>query len=210
MRSNGDVKKMKKNTLTPLLLLVAMVVGAWSSVAEASSPMRTGGRTTQPIGHYELCQRVPAECRQKTADTTPSTLTRNLWTDIVSVNNAVNVSVEPRTDMEMWGKDEYWSYPTTVGDCEDYALEKRRQLMALGVPAGNLLITVVRQPNGDGHAVLTVRTSGGDYILDNLEPRVLDWTDTAYTYLKRQSEKHSGAWVSINDGRASVAVGSVK
>ena len=68
-------------------------------------------------------------------------------------------------------------------------------------------MTVVRQPNGDGHAVLTVRTSRGDFILDNLEPRVLAWTDTEYTYLKRQSERNSGAWVPINDGRA-VAVGS--
>ena len=67
---------------------------------------------------------------------------------------------------------------------------------------------MVRQPNGDGHAVLTVRTSHGDFILDNLEPRVLAWTDTEYTYLKRQSERNSGAWVAIDDDR-NVAVGSV-
>jgi predicted transglutaminase-like cysteine proteinase len=117
--------------------------------------------------------------------------------------------VEPRTDMEMWGREELWSYPTSVGDCEDYVLEKRRMLLSLGVPAGNLLITVVRQPNGDGHAVLTVNTSLGDFVLDNLEPRVLAWKDTEYTFLKRQSSQNSGAWVSVNDGR-STAVGSVK
>jgi predicted transglutaminase-like cysteine proteinase len=112
--------------------------------------------------------------------------------------------------MEIWGQEEIWSYPTKVGDCEDYALEKRRQLMELGVPAGSLLITVVRQPNGDGHAVLTVRTSLGDFVLDNLEPRVLAWTETEYTYLKRQSERNSGVWVAVNDSREAVAVGSVK
>ena len=74
--------------------------------------------------------------------------------------------------------------------------------MALGLQPGDLLMTVVRQSNGDGHAVLTVRTSHGDFILDNLEPRVLAWTDTEYTYLKRQSERHSGVWMQINDGRA--------
>ena len=87
-------------------------------------------------------------------------------------------------------------------------LEKRRQLMRDGVPAGSVLITVVRQPNGDGHAVLTVRTSNGDYILDNLEPRILAWSDTEYTFLKRQSERNSGTWVAIDDDR-NVAVGSV-
>jgi len=76
------------------------------------------------------------------------------------------------------------------------------------VPASNLLITVVRQPNGDGHAVLTVNTSMGDFVLDNLEPRVLTWTETEYTYLKRQSAKHAGMWVGVDDGR-SVLVGSV-
>ena len=104
----------------------------------------------------------------------PIQLTRKLWAAMVDVNNAVNTMVTPRTDMEIWGKEEVWSYPDRVGDCEDYVLEKRRDLMQLGVPAGSLLITVVRQPNGDGHAVLTVRTSNGDYILDNLEPRILD------------------------------------
>ncbi|TIM18733.1 MAG: transglutaminase, partial [Mesorhizobium sp.] len=95
------------------------------------------------------------------------------------------------------------------GDCEDYALEKRRALMNIGVPAGDLLMTVARQPNGDGHAVLTVRTSLGEFILDNLETRVLSWTNTDYTYLKRQSSQNSGAWVTINDGRSG-AVASVR
>ena len=170
--------------------------------------MQTGGRTTQPVGHYEFCQSNPGECAQKSS-AAPVELTRKLWAATIDINNSVNVMVTPRTDMEMWGREELWSYPDGVGDCEDYVLEKRRQLMALGVPAGSLLITVVRQPNGDGHAVLTMRTSRGDYILDNLEPRVLAWTDTDYTYLKRQSERNSGAWVTITDGRAT-AVGSVK
>jgi len=58
--------------------------------------------------------------------------------------------------------------------------------------------------------VLTVRTSRGEFILDNLEPRVLAWADTEYSYLKRQSERNSGTWVTINDGRNEVAVGSVR
>jgi predicted transglutaminase-like cysteine proteinase len=193
-------------------LLLAAVCGlsGFSGAANASeSFMHVAGRTTQPVGHYEFCQTVPEECGQKTTSKTPVQLTRKLWAAIVDINNNVNVAVEPRTDMEMWGQEEHWSYPEGFGDCEDYVLEKRRQLMALGVPAGSLLITVVRQPDGSGHAVLTIRTSAGEFILDNLEPRVLAWADTEYTYLKRQSERHSGVWMQINDGRAD-AVASVK
>lgn len=194
-----------------LLAAIAMQLFGWGTVNAAEPAfMHTGGRTTQPVGHYELCQQLPQECNQRTPGRVPVELTRKLWATIVKVNNSVNSRVAPRTDMEMWGKEEVWSFPNSgFGDCEDYALEKRRELMSIGVPAGDLLMTVVRQRNGDGHAVLTVRTSLGEFILDNLQPKVLSWTNTGYTYLKRQSERNSGAWVTINDGRSD-AVASVR
>lgn len=187
------------------MLLATMPATTFAS----SLSMPTGGRTTQPVGHYEFCKRMPSECAERSRSSQPVELTRKLWDSIVAINHEVNTTVAPRTDYEMWGVEERWSYPTDVGDCEDYVLEKRRLLMKVGVPASNLLITVVRQPNGDGHAVLTVETSLGDFVLDNLESRVLAWTDTAYRYLKRQSNRDASAWVSIGDDR-NVAVGSVR
>ncbi|MDX8529951.1 transglutaminase-like cysteine peptidase [Mesorhizobium sp. VK25A] len=193
-----------------LLLAMAMQLSAWGTASAGPAFMHTGGRTTQPVGHYDLCQRIPAECNERTPKGPPVELTRKLWATIINVNNSVNTRIKPRTDMENYGDEEYWAYPDNgYGDCEDYGLEKRRELMAAGVPAGDLLMTVVRQPNGDGHAVLTVRTSLGEFILDNLEPKVLAWNDTAYTYLKRQSTENSGVWVTINDGRED-AVASVR
>jgi predicted transglutaminase-like cysteine proteinase len=193
-----------------LLLAMAAQFGGFGATYAGASFMPTGGRTTQPIGHYEFCQRLPRECNEKTARQGPVELTRKLWAKIIDVNNAVNIRVVPRTDVEIYGREEYWAYPDKgYADCEDYALEKRRELMQAGVPAGDLLMTVARQPNGDGHAVLTVRTSMGDFVLDNLQPKVLAWSDTPYTYLKRQSTTNSGVWVSISDGRAD-AVASVR
>jgi len=201
---------MKKTRGKLLLMAMAMQLSAWATAYAGPAFMHTGGRTTQPVGHYEFCQKLPQECNERTPKQAPIELTRKLWATIVSVNNSVNTRITPRTDMEMWGKEEVWSYPDNgFGDCEDYALEKRRELMNIGVPAGDLLMTVARQPNGDGHAVLTVRTSLGEFILDNLQPRVQAWTDTDYTYLKRQSTENSGVWVTINDGRED-AVASVR
>jgi predicted transglutaminase-like cysteine proteinase len=195
-----------KFTAAPL----AVAVFTWAGAAAASPAfMPVGGRTTQPVGHYEFCRQLPQECRQVSPRRAPIELSRDLWAAMVDVNNAVNTTVAPATDMEIWGHEELWSYPADIGDCEDFVLEKRHRLMQMGVPAGDLLITVVRQPNGDGHAVLTVRTSLGEFVLDNLEPRILSWADTEYRFLKRQSERNSGDWVSIHDGRAA-AVGSVR
>lgn len=193
-----------------LLFAVAVLVGAVGTAKAGGDYMPTGARTTQPVGHYQLCQQMPQECNQRTQKGAPIKLSRKLWATMISVNNDVNTKVKPVTDLEAYGVEEYWAYPDKgYGDCEDYALEKRRQLMRAGIPAGDLLITVARQPNGDGHAVLTVRTSMGDFVLDNLQPKVLLWSQTPYTYLKRQSETNSGAWVTITDGRAD-AVASVR
>jgi predicted transglutaminase-like cysteine proteinase len=199
---------MPKFRCLPLIAAAATFLACWSAQAAPASFMPVGGPTSQPVGHYELCRRMPNECGERTPEEAPIVLTRALWSKMIEVNNAVNVQVEPRTDEEIWGVEEYWSYPGRFGDCEDYVLAKRKLLMQAGVPAGDLLITVVRQPNGDGHAVLTVETSLGDYVLDNLEPRILPWTETDYQFLKRQSARNSGLWVSVEDG-TTVAVGSV-
>ncbi|GIL00315.1 MAG: hypothetical protein BroJett030_02140 [Alphaproteobacteria bacterium] len=166
------------------------------------------GRTTQPIGHYEFCKVHPAECRVVSADTRPMRLTRQRWDELVRVNQQINTQVTPVTDLEYYGVEEYWTFPDRFGDCEDYALLKRRQLIKLGWPASSLLITVVRQRNGDGHAVLTVRTDRADYVLDNLDERIVAWHETEYRYLKRQAASHSGMWEGIDDARP-VLVGSV-
>lgn len=192
-----------------IVLAASLFLSVTAAGAQPSAWMATTGRTTQPIGHYELCQRSPIECDEITPNDKPFVLTHEAWAMIIDVNNYVDTTIEPRTDQEVYGKPEYWAYPAKYGDCEDYALLKRRILMEKGIPAGDLLMTVVRQPNGDGHAVLTVHTDRGDFILDNLDSRVRLWTATNYQFVKRQSESNSGVWVSIEDGRSTL-VGSIK
>jgi predicted transglutaminase-like cysteine proteinase len=80
--------------------------------------------------------------------------------------------------MEIYGQAEYWTILTTKGDC-GLALLKRKRLMARGWPATALLMTVVRDEKGEGHAVLTARTLQGDFILDNKIDEVKVWHRTA-------------------------------
>jgi len=100
------------------------------------------------------------------------------------------------------GRVERWSYPDDgYGDCEDYVLLKRRMLMAAGWPREALLITVVRDKKDEGHAVLTVKTDKGDFILDNQNESVLLWSETGYRFVKRQSQADANIWVSLGDPR---------
>jgi predicted transglutaminase-like cysteine proteinase len=188
--------------------LFGVMLGA--NVASASEAfMTTGGLTSQPIGHYEFCKRLPEECSIRSRNVMPEKMNHDFWQLIVNVNSNDNHKIKPLTDMEIYGVEEYWAYPDKVGDCEDYVLLKRRDLMESGISPANLLITVVRKPDGEGHAVLTVRTDKGDFVLDNLVDGVKNWSETPYTYLKRQATNNSGRWVSI-EAPTNILVGSVQ
>jgi len=191
------------------LAAAAMVMSMAGAGQAAYQSMTILGNTSPPIGAYQFCKEIPADCTNPAGDQGAMTLTQDSWKTILKINYQVNSSITPMTDMEIYGVEERWAYPKTAGDCEDYALLKRKMLIEAGFSPSDLLMTVVLQPNGDGHAVLTVRTDRGDFILDNMRNKVMLWADTEYTYLKRQSADNPARWVKLQDGRA-VAVGSVK
>lgn len=201
-------KKQHIKLLSAAIVGAGMALSAISPAAAAQPIMKVGGLTSQPIGHYEYCQRDSRDCNIIANTTKPVKLTRARWAEMVEANARANSTIAPVTDEEYYGVQELWVMPKTAGDCEDFALMKRRELMSKGWPASSLLITVVRQKNGDGHAVLTVRTDRADYILDNLNGRILPWNETEYAYLKRQAAAHSGQWEKIVDSRT--MVGSIK
>lgn len=202
------VSKYRRACATVAFAALASLGVALSGEAAAQS-LGTGGLTSQPIGHYEFCKANPAECAIATPDRGPVRMTNALWNRISSINVSVNAAVRPMSDIDIFGKDEVWAYPDVgVGDCEDYVLEKRRQL-SRSIPLSNLLITVVRKKNGEGHAVLTVRSNQGDFVLDNLTDEVKTWDKTGYRYLKRQASSHTGRWVSLVDDQ-NMMVGSVR
>jgi predicted transglutaminase-like cysteine proteinase len=164
--------------------------------------MEVGGTAPIPIGAFEFCLAHRADCSPAGAPEAVTPLTQDLWDQLVAINDEVNAAVAPVSDEVQYHLAEYWAYPDGAGDCEDIALEKRRELIASGWSASTLLMTVVRQTDGQGHAVLTVRTDLGDMILDNQDARVLPWNETPYQYLKRQSQANPGRWVTLIDSRA--------
>ncbi|WP_412050852.1 transglutaminase-like cysteine peptidase [Hoeflea sp. Naph1] len=186
-------------------VLLALPAGTFAS----NLSMQTGRVTSQPIGHYEFCKLHASECKPVKGSGAAPKVTDYGWEVVEEINRAVNFSVMPKTDLELFGKEEVWAYPDIAGDCEDYVLLKRYMLMERGFSAADLLITVVRKPDGEGHAVLTLRTSEGDFVLDNLEDRIKNWHDTPYRYLKRQASNNSGRWVTIENG-SEVLVGALR
>ena len=89
------------------LALLVSSSSAFTAPASALS-MKTGGVTSQPIGHYEFCQTHKSECRAG-ARNAPAKVTEFGWTAVRQINASVNRDIAPMTDKELHGKDEYWS-----------------------------------------------------------------------------------------------------
>ncbi|MDR3438197.1 transglutaminase-like cysteine peptidase, partial [Telmatospirillum sp.] len=98
-----------------------------------------------------------------------------------------------------------WSIDTTYGNCNDYAVQKRKALLDKGYPASALSLSAVLTSWGEGHLVLTVRTDRGDYVLDNLRPTILSWDRTGYEFNRVQSLADPQTWV--HPGKALRRVG---
>ena len=165
--------------------------------------------TSIPIGHLEFCRRLPAECRPHRDTVERIALTDQKWRELVEINAYFNAAIVPVTDMEHLGVAEDWAFPDNgYGDCEDFALAKRRELIGRGWHPSTLLMTVVRERDGAGHAVLMVRTDRGDLVLDNQDPMIRLWTETPYQFVKRQAQNNPAHWVSIDDTRSVTIVSS--
>ncbi len=154
--------------------------------------------TEAPAGYIAFCQRYGAECSSKSLRPATVVISQKKWDELNSVNLAVNRAVQPVTDLQLYGREDVWSFPEQYGDCEDYVLLKRKRLMEQGWPENALLITVLRDENMEGHAVLTVVTDMGDLILDNRVELIRSWADTPYTYYLRQSRKNPSKWVDLS------------
>jgi len=203
------MRALQARRLAVILVSILVPVSAAVPAPRPMGSMVTGAVTSQPIGHYEFCQKYRAECSIKSRSAPAPRVSAKGMALVRQINRSVNARYIARTDREVFGREEVWSYPVKFADCEDYALEKRKELAARGFALSDLLMTVVRKPDGEGHAVLTLRTADGDYILDNLDGDVKLWYQTPYTFLKRQASFNTGRWVTIENGR-DVLVGALR
>jgi|GEM_PF-106600 len=168
-----------------------------------------GDQKLPPMGWAQFCRDLPSECSAHPHDNRGVILDANSWIDLVTVNKIVNKTIIPASDMENYGLIDWWTYPDNgKGDCEDYVLMKRKLLIEAGWPRGALLVTVVRDQNDEGHAILMVSTDRGDFILDNQRDEILLWSDTGYRFVKRQARFNENSWVSLGVPAVSIATSS--
>jgi predicted transglutaminase-like cysteine proteinase len=195
---------MKLKTLVGGALLALISCSGSANAFEATNAQFTKplfahiyGSALPPVGFVDFCSRYPNDCRPLGGKAVRLALTAERWNLLYQVNSYVNEKIAPMSDEDLYGEPEHWDYPTDAGDCEDYVLLKKRYLEGLGFPAEAQLITVVLDEKGEGHAVLTITTENGDFILDNRRNEILRWNDVSYRFLKRQSAEDPMHWVAL-------------
>ena len=184
-----------------LMLIVAVPTRAAQLIDFTNAAfVQTSGPTSIPHGHAEFCHRISTACARNARVTPAVTLTNALWKQLLAVNSYFNTTIIPMTDMQLYHVADFWTYPDAgYGDCEDYQLAKQRELIRDGWPPSDLLMTVVLDQSGQGHAVLMVRTDRGDFVLDNEDTLIRLWSETPYLFLKRQSQAEPTQWVGLID-----------
>lgn len=160
-------------------------------------PMALGAPTVPPAGLIGFCLKYLAECERPARGAAVVALDSRHLDQLENVQARVNAAIEPRPV-----PGDVWDYPIDgSGECNEYALEKRRELIALGWPRAALLLTAALTERGEGHLVLVARTSGGDLVLDNRTAPVVDWSYLPYHWISQQSAASLAQWVSLDPTR---------
>jgi predicted transglutaminase-like cysteine proteinase len=196
IKGNG-ASTMTREAIAAAALAALLCAAPEAKATEAGKFQSLYGTALAPVGYVDFCHRNPSDCSKAGRDTHRIVMNEERWAAVRKINNYVNATIKPVSDQELYGQAEYWTYPVDAGDCEDFLLLKKRDLERLGFPAGALLITVVLDEKGEGHAILTVATDEGDFVLDNRRDAILRWSETHYRFLKRQSAEDPNHWVAL-------------
>lgn len=196
--------------MTPgfLSIYLALFLGTFSlCIADARSksperlsalaPIANASPTLAPLQHVRFCLRYPADCKSDPTENERIDLDAKTTDLLKRVNQQINTSIIPT--IKGYGRNlrEGWTIGPEMGDCNDYAVTKRHELIKNGLPAKALRLSVVKTASGTGHLVLVVATTRGDLVLDDLTELIRPWQNTDYRWLKIQSANDPKFWYEV-------------
>ncbi len=155
--------------------------------------MKEGRLQLAPMPFIFFCIQYPTECTANSDEQTVS-LSIGKLEELERINREVNANIRPQADTTA---ERLWHLDVTSGDCNEFAVQKRHELIKAGWPAAALSLTVAVTSWGEGHLVVTVRTDRGDLVLDNLRRQIVTWENAHYRWVMRQSANDVRNWVSI-------------
>ena len=155
--------------------------------------------TLPPMAYTMFCLRYADECRARPMFRGGLVrLTEERWAILKQINETVNRSITP-DNSELSSSVEAWLINPDRGDCNDYAVTKRHELLVRGWPTAALLLSEVVTGLGKHHLILVVRTRNVDLVLDNLTPVIKPWARVPYRWGRIQMPSQLRLWTTIAD-----------
>jgi predicted transglutaminase-like cysteine proteinase len=178
--------------------LLGMPIGLLSAIQH----IKFERPTLAPMAHTMFCLRYERECRARPPFRGgPVLLTDERWADLREVNRIVNRDIVPEPN-ELGLAAETWLINPRYGDCNDFAVSKRHELLKRGWPARALLLAEAVTKSAEHHLVVVVRTKSGDLVLDNLTPQIRPWSGTPYRWVRIQMPHNPRHWAAVAGDRA--------
>jgi predicted transglutaminase-like cysteine proteinase len=189
--------------ILPVIFAATLCIGSADARARSHketnvpAPIVDASPTLAPFQHVRFCLRYPADCRSNPSESERVELDAETSELLARVNHSVNMSIAPM--LKSYGPNlrDGWTIAPEMGDCNDYAVTKRHQLLESGLPAKALRLSVVKTASGIGHLVLVVATTKGYVVMDNLTEVIRPWQSTDYQWLKIQSAADSRFWYEV-------------
>lgn len=187
----------------PMLLaaaLVSMLSMAISHAGEFALPKQVLAKVEQEYGNY---------ARRRVA----------YWNELITDNQHIDELEKLRvvndffnqvtfvSDIDHWGKEDYWATPMQMlasngGDCEDFTIAKYFTLREMGVPAKRMRLTYVKALElNQAHMVLTYfsEPESDPLVLDNLDAEIRLASERA-DLLPVYSFNGNGLWLAKSRG----------
>jgi predicted transglutaminase-like cysteine proteinase len=165
--------------------------------SKSLTPIVEASPTLAPFQHVRFCLRYPSDCKSNPMETERIDLNAETSALLKRVNHSVNMSIIPKPKSYGPNLGDGWTIAPEMGDCNDYAVTKRHELLENGLPSRALRLSVVKTTSGIGHLVLIVATTKGDIVMDDLTEVIRPWQSTDYLWLKIQSAANSKFWYEI-------------
>jgi predicted transglutaminase-like cysteine proteinase len=161
------------------------------------TPIVDASPTLAPFQHVRFCLRYPSDCKSNPTENDRVDLNAETSELLKRVNHKVNMSIIPT--LKRYGPylQDSWTIAPEMGDCNDYAVTKRHELLEIGLPSKALRLSVVKTASGIGHLVLVVATTNGDVVMDNVTAAIRPWQTTDYQWIKIQSASDPLFWNEI-------------
>lgn len=153
-----------------------------------------------PIAHAVFCMNYPRECSESAAAASFfSAPAETLYAVLVVVNRYVNTTIRPIRVTYRNILDDRWLLSPLSGNCNDYAVSKRHELLRLGWPSGSLLLAEVVLATGEHHLVLVANAGGESFVLDNLKSGVVPLAAVAgYRWVRIESPADPKFWLAFD------------